>query len=164
MLTCILSLDINYDKDKFSADIITSRVEPRMISGDCNSKNNDNSQDMLEYLFRKQKELHRTLATHSQSNGSQYSKKFLSLSKEERISALCTAIIHEAVELQRLTNWKWWKKEPTELDESESKEELIDIWHFVVDASIELGMTPKGILDEYLKKNQINKDRQKNGY
>ncbi len=74
------------------------------------------------------------------------------------------AIIHEAVELQRLTNWKWWKKKPIEFDESEAKEELIDIWHFVVDASIELGMTPPHILDEYLKKNQINKDRQKNGY
>jgi len=28
---------------------------------------------------------------------------------EGRISALCTAMIHEAVELQRTTNWKWWK-------------------------------------------------------
>jgi dimeric dUTPase (all-alpha-NTP-PPase superfamily) len=163
LLTCILSLDINYDKDKFSADIITSRVEPRMISGDCNSKNNDNSQDMLEYLFRKQNELHRTLATHSQSNGSQYSKKFLSLSKEERLSALCTAIIHEAVELQRLTNWKWWKK-TVEFDKNHATEELIDIWHFVIDASIELEMTPYDILTAYIAKNQINRDRQKNGY
>jgi dimeric dUTPase (all-alpha-NTP-PPase superfamily) len=163
LLTCILSLDINYDKDKFRADIITSRVEPRMISGDCNSKNNDNSQDMLEYLFRKQNELHRTLATHSQSNGSQYSKKFLSLSKEERLSALCTAIIHEAVELQRLTNWKWWKK-TVEFDKNHATEELIDIWHFVIDASIELEMTPYDILTAYIAKNQINRDRQKNGY
>jgi len=29
---------------------------------------------------------------------------------EGRISALCTAMIHEAIELQRTTNWKWWKK------------------------------------------------------
>jgi dimeric dUTPase (all-alpha-NTP-PPase superfamily) len=135
-----------------------------MITSPSNKNNNSSEDDMLEIIFQKQKELHQTIMTYSQSIGSQYSKKFLSLSKEERISALCTAIIHEAVELQRLTNWKWWKKEPTELDENESKEELIDIWHFVVDASIELGMTPKGILDEYLKKNQINKDRQKNGY
>jgi dimeric dUTPase (all-alpha-NTP-PPase superfamily) len=135
-----------------------------MITSPSNKNNKSSEDDMLEIIFQKQKELHQTIMTYSQSIGSQYSKKFLSLSKEERISALCTAIIHEAVELQRLTNWKWWKKEPTELDESESKEELIDIWHFVVDASIELGMTPKGILDEYLKKNQINKDRQKNGY
>lgn len=136
-----------------------------MITSPPNKNDNNSSKDdMLETIFQKQKELHQAIMTYSPSVGSQYSKKFLSLSKEERISALCTAIIHEAVELQSLTNWKWWKKKSTELDESESKEELIDIWHFVVDASIELGMTPKDILDEYLKKNQINKDRQKNGY
>lgn len=42
---------------------------------------------------------------------------------EGRITALCTAIIHEAVELQRTTNWKWWKK-PTKFNEEEAKEEL----------------------------------------
>jgi dimeric dUTPase (all-alpha-NTP-PPase superfamily) len=151
------------NKDKFTADIITSKVEPRMMSDDSNSKNNENSQDILEYLFRKQNELHQTLATHSPSNGSQYSKKFTSLSKEERLSALCTAIIHEAVELQRLTNWKWWKK-AVEFDKNHAKEELIDIWHFVVDASIELEMTPHDILTAYIAKNQINRDRQRNGY
>jgi dimeric dUTPase (all-alpha-NTP-PPase superfamily) len=130
---------------------------------DPSDKNENNNEDMLKTIFQKQKELHQTIMTYSPSIDSQYSKKFLSLSNEERISALCTAIIHEAVELQRLTNWKWWRK-MLEFDENQAKEELIDIWHFVVDASIELGMTPQNILDEYVKKNQINKDRQKNGY
>jgi dimeric dUTPase (all-alpha-NTP-PPase superfamily) len=65
--------------------------------------------------------------------------------------------------LQRLTNWKWWKKR-VEFDQNHAKEELIDIWHFVIDASIELEMTPYDILTAYTTKNQINKDRQKNGY
>lgn len=134
-----------------------------MRRGDQSDKNENNNEDMLKTIFQKQKELHQTIMTYSPSIDSQYSKKFLSLSNEERISALCTAIIHEAVELQRLTNWKWWRK-MLEFDENQAKEELIDIWHFVVDASIELGMTPQNILDEYVKKNQINKDRQKNGY
>jgi dimeric dUTPase (all-alpha-NTP-PPase superfamily) len=133
------------------------------MKASSSNKNDNNDEDMLETIFQKQKELHQVIMTCSPSIGSQYSKKFLSLSKEERISALCTAIIHEAVELQRLTNWKWWKK-MMEFDENEAKEELIDIWHFVVDASIELGMMPQDILDEYLEKNQINKDRQKNRY
>lgn len=133
------------------------------MKASSSNKNDNNDEDMLETIFQKQKELHQAIMTCSPSIGSQYSKKFLSLSKEERISALCTAIIHEAVELQRLTNWKWWKK-MMEFDENEAKEELIDIWHFVVDASIELGMMPQDILDEYLEKNQINKDRQKNRY
>lgn len=82
---------------------------------------------------------------------------------EGRVSVLSTAIIHEAVELQRLTNWKWWKK-PTGFDNTSAREELIDIWHFVVQASIELGMTPSDILDEYKKKNKVNRDRQTSGY
>jgi len=53
---------------------------------------------------------------------------------EGRISALCTAMIHEAVELQRTTNWKWWKK-PTEFNQAEAREELTDIWHFLIQAS-----------------------------
>ena len=82
---------------------------------------------------------------------------------EGRVAALCTAIIHEAVELQMTTNWKWWKN-PTPFNTAEAKEELIDIWHFVVQASLELGLTPDDILEEYKRKNQINRDRQKNGY
>ena len=82
---------------------------------------------------------------------------------EDRIAALCTAIVHEAVELQRTTNWKWWKK-PTEFNVAEAKEELIDIWHFVVQASIELNLSPDDILNEYKRKNEINRERQRNGY
>ena len=82
---------------------------------------------------------------------------------EGKISALCTAIMHEAVELQRTTNWKWWKT-PTAFNEAEAKEELIDIWHFVIQASIELNLSPKDILKEYQRKNEINRQREKSGY
>ena len=82
---------------------------------------------------------------------------------EGRVSALSTAIMHEAMELQRTTNWKWWKS-PTRFNESSAKEELIDIWHFVVQASIELGLSPDDILEEYKRKNEINRERQRTGY
>jgi dimeric dUTPase (all-alpha-NTP-PPase superfamily) len=80
-----------------------------------------------------------------------------------RMSVLSTAIVHEAIELQRLTSWKWWKK-PTPFDREAAKEELIDIWHFVIQASIELGMSPSDVLDEYKKKNKVNRNRQTSGY
>ena len=108
--------------------------------------------DTLETIFSMQKELADMM------DQSRYPKDI-----EGRVSALSTAIIHEAVELQRLTNWKWWKK-PTGFDNASAKEELIDIWHFVVQASIELGMTPTDILEEYRKKNKVNRDRQNSGY
>jgi dimeric dUTPase (all-alpha-NTP-PPase superfamily) len=82
---------------------------------------------------------------------------------EGRISALCTAMIHEAIELQRTTNWKWWKK-PMEFNQAEPREELADIWHFLIQASLELGLTPDDILKEYQRKNEINRQRQKDGY
>lgn len=108
--------------------------------------------DTLETIFSMQKEL----------------ANMMDLSRypadaEGRISVLSTAIIHEAVELQRLTNWKWWKR-PASFDSALAKEELIDIWHFVVQASIELGMTPSDILEEYSKKNKVNRNRQTSGY
>ena len=82
---------------------------------------------------------------------------------EGRVASLCTAMIHEAVELQRTTNWKWWKK-PMEFNKAEAREEMIDIWHFLVQASLELGLTPDDILNEYQRKNEINRQRQKDGY
>jgi endonuclease III-like uncharacterized protein len=56
--------------------------------------------------------------------------------KEERISGLATAIIHETEEVQRLTNWKWWK--PVKFDEVQAKEEVIDLSLFLIHMSVEL--------------------------
>ncbi len=108
--------------------------------------------DKLEEMFRMQRELAAMMSPGRYPEG-----------MEERVSVLCTAIIHEAAELQRLTNWKWWKV-PTEFDKTAAREELADVWHFVIQASIELGMTPDDIAREYARKNLINKDRQKEGY
>jgi dimeric dUTPase (all-alpha-NTP-PPase superfamily) len=111
-----------------------------------------NSMDSLDTIFSIQKELA------SMMDLSRYPTSI-----EARVSALSTAIVHEAVELQRLTSWKWWKK-PTPFDSEAAKEELIDIWHFVVQTSIELGMGPSDVLSEYKKKNKVNRDRQVSGY
>lgn len=108
--------------------------------------------DKLEKLIEMQRDLASMLAS------SRYPSK-----TEERISFLCTAITHETIELQRLTNWKWWKN-PTKFDSEEAKEELIDIWHFVLQATIELDMTPDDIVEYYSKKNRINKKRKKMNY
>ena len=82
---------------------------------------------------------------------------------EGRVSALATAIVHEAVELQRTTSWKWWKR-PSRFDAAAAREELVDIWHFVIQASIELGMSPGDVVREYRRKNEINRGRQRGGY
>ena len=108
--------------------------------------------DSLETIFSIQRELT------SMMNLSRYPTSI-----DGRMSVLSTAIVHEAIELQRLTSWKWWKK-PTPFDREAAKEELIDIWHFVVQASIELDMSPSDVLNEYKKKNKVNRNRQASGY
>ncbi len=108
--------------------------------------------DRLQTIFKLQKGLAEMM------NLDRYPKD-----SESRVSALCTAIIHEAAELQRTTNWKWWKT-PTPFNEADAREELIDIWHFVVQASLELNLTPDDIVEEYKKKNEINRERQRTGY
>ncbi len=108
--------------------------------------------DSLETIFSIQRELA------SMMDLSRYPNPI-----DGKVSVLSTAIVHEAIELQRLTNWKWWKK-PIPFDREAAKEELIDIWHFVVQASIELGMSPTDVLNEYKKKNKVNRDRQASGY
>ena len=65
--------------------------------------------------------------------------------------------------MKRITNWKWWKQ-PRPLDEPAAREELIDIFHFIVHAAITLGMDHTNFLYEYQKKMQINKQRQEQGY
>ena len=109
-------------------------------------------QDKLEEIFSLQKSFEKMMIL------DRYPKDV-----EGKVSALCTAKIHEAVELQRTTNWKWWKK-PTNFNEAEAREELIDIWHFLIQASLELNLTPDDILKEYRRKNEINRQRQKDGY
>lgn len=116
------------------------------------SESRDSNEDALAKMFRLQREL-----------ASMVDPKRYPQGIEERVSALCTAIIHEGVELQRTTNWKWWKTH-TEFDIAEAREELIDVWHFAIQAAAELGMTPKNVLDEYERKHAINVKRQNDGY
>ncbi len=123
-----------------------------MIKYSLSQETSEKIDDRLKTIFRLQKGLAEMM------NLDRYPKD-----SEGRVSALSTAIMHEAVELQRTTNWKWWKT-PTSFNEADAREELIDIWHFVVQASLELNLTPDDIVEEYKRKNEINRDRQRNGY
>ncbi len=108
--------------------------------------------DKLDDIFQMQQDLEKYVTS------SRYPKKL-----EAKISSLSVAIIHEAVELQRLTNWKWWKRSQ-DFNILLAKEEVVDILHFVIQASLELGMSPTELVKEYSKKHNINKKRQELKY
>ena len=66
----------------------------------------EKTKDRLDEIFELQKDLSEIIKSDRYSNDI-----------EGKVSALSTAIMHEAVELQRTTNWKWWKT-PTEFNQN----------------------------------------------
>jgi len=83
--------------------------------------------------------------------------------KSRQISSLCTAISNETEELRDLTDWKFWA-DNIELDRAKAKEELIDILHFWLSIANLLGMDAGEIEDVYFGKNEVNHERQDEGY
>jgi dimeric dUTPase (all-alpha-NTP-PPase superfamily) len=136
-------------------------MDERNSSGSSGRKHEG---DKLDILFDKQNELFKKQLENSTSvnkmrNLYQIEEPF----EGYRIFMLSTALLHEAVELQRETNWKWWKKE-TKTNIDKVQEEIIDIWHFVIQVSIEAGLDSKKLIEKYMEKNRENLARQERGY
>lgn len=116
--------------------------------------------DILKEIFDNQKDLQaRIEMQHSDNHFYQLPEYF----KGYRIFMILTAIIHESIELQRETNWKWWKKEKV-TERKKIQEEIIDMWHFLIQLSIEAGLDSKALIELYMKKNKENLNRQIKGY
>lgn len=71
--------------------------------------------------------------------------------------------------------WKPWKSKNPEVrkqklsdltpgDQKELKMEFIDVMHFVFNAGLAIGVTPKEFYNYYLSKNEENWNRQENNY
>jgi dimeric dUTPase (all-alpha-NTP-PPase superfamily) len=148
----------NDDGDGSLAEAVASFSE----NNTNNHYNADNRKDMLDLLFSKQNELYK-----KQLDNSENKMKNLYKIKEPfegyRLFMLSTALVHEAIELQRETNWKWWKKE-NNLESKKIQEEIIDIWHFLIQLSIEAGLDSRKLIELYIKKNKENLNRQIKGY
>lgn len=132
--------------------------------------------DKLEYLFEMQKSLitqdYNSIKNNSTEKNSpdttpENKMKKLYEMKEPfsgyRIFMISSALVHEAIELQRETNWKWWKKDKT-VDNEKLKDEIIDLWHFLIQLSIEAGFEPQTLISKYMEKNKENTGRQLRGY
>ena len=69
----------------------------------------------------------------------------------------------ELAELIDSVPWKWWAKYQ-EFDEQNAKVEIIDLFHFLISLAQVMGMTPDDVYNAYMKKNQVNHNRQESGY
>ena len=147
-------------------------------------ESNDIKVDKLEFLFNQQKALvsqsYSELGKKGSNNEEQpktevttataaieNKMKRLYETKEPfggyRIFMLSSALLHEVVELQRETDWKWWKTEKG-LDNHRIQEEVIDLWHFLIQLSVEAGLDPELLVSKYIEKNKENTKRQQQGY
>jgi dimeric dUTPase (all-alpha-NTP-PPase superfamily) len=72
------------------------------------------------------------------------------------------ALVHEAIEAEDTCAWKWWTKDKS-LDEQALKVEIVDMWHFLISATIAAGMSPADVLAVYEQKWLVNQARQDRG-
>jgi dimeric dUTPase (all-alpha-NTP-PPase superfamily) len=80
-------------------------------------------------------------------------------SLDEWVIGITLAMESEIDEIRREVNWKWWKNE-NPIDHDALKDEVIDMWHFLVSLSQKVGLTPADVYKVYCKKNSENHARQ----
>ena len=105
--------------------------------------------DKLDIIFKLQEELDKKIAQEHQVNFD-----FDTWVKKEIL-----AIMSELAEVLEETNFKWWKKSQ-EIDKDALREEIIDVFHFVISLCLKVGLSPQDLYTAYLEKNQENIRRQ----
>jgi dimeric dUTPase (all-alpha-NTP-PPase superfamily) len=111
--------------------------------------------DKLEEIFRLQCELNRRIGV-----------DLANLSEEEKtrwVLNYTRAMSQEMAELIDSVPWKWWAKYQ-KFDEQNARVEVIDLFHFLISIAQALGMTADDVFQAYVKKNQVNHQRQESGY
>jgi dimeric dUTPase (all-alpha-NTP-PPase superfamily) len=73
------------------------------------------------------------------------------------------AMQQEMAELIDSVPWKWWAKYQ-KFDEQNARVEVVDLFHFLISLAQTLGMSADDVFAAYVKKNQVNLQRQESGY
>lgn len=115
--------------------------------------------DILTKIFEEQENLQNVIAERNKDRHFYQKEPFGGY----RIFMITTNILHESVELQRETNFKYWKQEKN-MDINKIKEETMDIFHFFIQLCLEIGLNPTEIFEKYMSKMQVNLLRQEKNY
>lgn len=121
---------------------IKQKVERRLNEG-------GDTMDKLDKIFEMQAQLDNRIIH----------ERNIEKSLDEWVIGLTVAMESEIDELRREVNWRWWKN-PKELDMNAIKEEIIDLWHFLVSLSQKVGLTAEDVYRVYCEKNAENHARQ----
>lgn len=81
----------------------------------------------------------------------------------EHVRLMFIGIITEACEVLEETNWKPWKKHRL-INDEKLKEEIIDLWHFVINLTIASDMNAREVIKRFKEKNKVNIKRQEDKY
>ena len=111
--------------------------------------------DQLRELFRMQKALNERIGVHTDNMTDEQ--------KTEWTLNYCRAMSQELAELTDSVPWKWWAKYQ-KLDEQNARVEVVDLFHFLISLAQVLGMSADDVYEAYLKKNEVNFQRQDSGY
>lgn len=113
------------------------------------------SKDKLEEIFALQDALNKRIGVNMET-----------LTEEERVHWVLQysrAMQQELAELVDSVPWKWWAQYQS-FDEQNARVEVVDLFHFLISLAQVLGMTPEDVYNAYVKKNEVNHQRQDSGY
>lgn len=111
--------------------------------------------DKLENIFELQEELNLRIGVEMKT-----------MDEDERAKWILNYVRAMQQELAELTDsvpWKWWANYQA-FDEQNAKVEIVDLFHFLISLAQVMGMTAEDVHEAYLKKNQVNHNRQDSGY
>jgi len=111
--------------------------------------------DQLRELFRMQKALNERIGVQTEAMSE--------ADKTKWVLNYCRAMTQEMAELTDSVPWKWWAKYQ-KFDEQNARVEVVDLFHFLISLAQVLGMSADDVFNAYVKKNEVNFQRQDSGY
>ena len=120
---------------------------------------------MLGKIFELQKAFQLALGTLPEDVGSMSTKDNTNFIKDH--AQYADQEMHEMLrELQNFKPWKTynWTEEEKAAQLKKARGEFIDVFHFIVNIALALGMSAEDVFIGYCYKNNINYKRQESGY
>lgn len=107
--------------------------------------------DKLEIMFDMQKKLQKQLGYNFIAFDNNY------------FNLMFIGCITELSEVIENTMWKPWKLSSRN-NIIKTQEELIDVFHFLINMCIACNLSPEELFEKFIKKNNENMERNKHGY
>ena len=117
--------------------------------------NSASAPDQLRELFRMQQALNARIGVVTEGMSEAEQTKW--------VLNYCRAMSQEMAELTDSVPWKWWAKYQ-KFDHQNARVEVVDMLHFLISLAQVLGMSADDVFAAYVKKNEVNLQRQDSGY